>query len=362
MASYRKVHDKDGKHIGWEATIYLGRDADGKPIRKYLRMERERELKKAAKQIELDHREATTSNVGKKRVVTWFEEYVELNQNDFSPATQTLYAGYLKNHYEPFFKQMRMDKVTDHHLKKFQNWLLETLAPSTANRIMSALRGAFTDGLKAKSPFVEFGLVEPNEPDVKAPSVEEFAEIHKAVKGSRYEIPVLLAAWCGFRRAEILALRVDDLDFEKETIRIDQAWSKRKDGRYVLKKPKSKRGMRTERVPPDLMEMIRKMLMEGKVVELNPKGDKLLFNSRPDTFSTSYRNFLRRRGAPAYTFHELRHYHATWLHDHGIEDKYAAKRMGQTVEVLKSTYQHLGLKKQQEVDEKIIAIAKATQL
>ena len=360
MASYRKVHDKDGKHIGWEATIYLGRDADGKAIRKYLRMERERDLKRAAKQIELDHKEAVTSSVGKKRVVAWFEEYVELNRNDFSPATQTLYAGYLKNHYKPFFKQLRMDKVTDHHLKQFQNWLLETLAPSTANRIMSALKGAFTDGLKVKSPFVEFSLVEPNDPDVSAPSVAEFAEIQMAVAGSGYEIPVLLAAWCGFRRAEILALRVDDLDFEKETIRIDEAWSKHKDGKYVLKKPKSKRGAREERVPPGLMERIRKMLTDGKVVELNPSGDRFLFNSRPDTFSTSYRNFLRRRGAPAYTFHELRHYHATWLWDSEIPDKYAAKRMGQTVEVLKSTYQHLGLKKQDEVDEKVIAIAKAT--
>lgn len=362
MASYRKVHDKDGKHIGWEATIYLGRDADGKAIRKYLRMERERDLKKAAKQIELNHKEVVTSSVGKKRVVAWFEEYVELNKNDFSPATQTLYAGYLKNHYKPFFKQMRMDKVTDHHLKRFQNWLLETLAPSTTNRIMSALKGAFTDGLKAKSPFVEFDLVKPNEPDVKAPTASEFAAILKAVKGSRYEIPVLLAAWCGFRRGEILALRVNDLDFEGETIRIDEAWSKRKDGTYVLKGPKSERGARKERVPPELMDMIRKMLMEGKVVELNPQGDRFLFNSRPDTFTSSYRNFLRRRSAPAYTFHELRHFHATWLWDNGIEDKYAAKRMGQTVEVLKSTYQHLGLEKQQEVDEKIIAIAKATQI
>ena len=122
---------------------------------------------------------------------------------------------------------------------------------------------------------------------------------------------------------------------------------------------RSERGFRTERVPEELMNMIKKMISDKKIVELNPTGNAFLWNIRPDTFSTSYRNFLRRRNAPAYTFHELRHYQATWMFNQGFPDKYAARRMGQTEEVLRNTYQHLGLKKKEELDEKVVQITKA---
>lgn len=353
MAYIRKMPNGN-----FQATVYLGRDADGKPVREYITDPSKRVVERKAKELEINTKAKALTDVGNMRVVDWFEMHVELNEHDFSPSTIDLYLGYLKNHYKPFFKLMRVKQINHLHLKQFQSRLLRTLAPSTVSRIMSALRGAFTEGMGRDSPFEEVTIVKPNDPDVRAPSSEEFLEILEAVRGSRYEIPVLLAAWVGLRRAEVLALRVNDLNFEKNTIRIDEAWSKTKDGTYVLKDPKSKRGKREERIPDELMTMIREHIMgNGKVVNLKPNAEEFLFSSRPDTFSTSYRNYLRRRNAPAYTFHELRHYHATWLFENNIPDKYAAKRMGQTVEVLKETYQHLGLKKQEEVDEKIMEIA-----
>mgnify|MGYP001171389488 CR=1 FL=1 len=359
MAYIRKNLDANGRVVSHTAEIFLGRDENNKPIRHYVTRKKERDCIREAKKIELDFREKNTADIGKKKVVVWFQEYLDINEGGkLTDGTITLYTGFLKNHYKPFFKQMKMEKVTDYHLKRFQSNLLKKLAPSTTNRIMSALRGAFTEGLKHHSPFKDFEIVKANEPNVSAPNTREFQEILKAVEGSRYEIPVLLAGWCGFRRGEILALRVNDLDFEKGTIRIDEGWTKNKKGTYTLKTPKSKKGIREERVPDELMSMIKKMLTKGKVVELDPEGKRFLWNSRPDTFSPRNRNYRRRRDAPRYTFHELRHFHATWMWENGIPDKYAAKRMGQTEEVLRSTYQHLGLEKQREIDEKIVQIAK----
>ncbi len=357
MAYIRPNYDKGGKIRSYTAEIYLGRDHENKKIIKYVTRKLKRDVEREAKKIELEHHRSNEFNVGKKRVVDWFAEYLKLN-TDLGPGTVTLYEGYLKNHYKPFFRNTRMEKVTGYHLKRFQSELLKTLARSTVNRIMSALSGSFTDGLKDKTPFKDINVVTANKPDVSAPSDEEFARIWDAVRGSRYEIPVLLAAWNGFRRAEILALRENDMDFENNTIRIDESWTK--SGKvYIIKTPKSERGFRTERVPEELMNMIKKMISDKKIVELNPTGDAFLWNIRPDTFSTSYRNFLRRRNAPAYTFHELRHYQATWMFNQGFPDKYAARRMGQTEEVLRSTYQHLGLKKKEELDEKVVQITKA---
>lgn len=349
----------------YQAEIFVGRDANGKPIREYITRPTWKECARAAKERELELEERSLMDIPRTRVVAWFEMYLKLNEGEFSPATIALYERYLRNHYTPFFKRMKLCDVNQVHIKQFQAQLLaeKGLAKSSVNRIMSALKAAFGEALGDSSPFKDFKIVGPNEPNVKAPTMEEFLKIWDAVKGSRYELPVLLAAWCGFRRGEILALRVNDLDFENGTIRIDEAWTKTKDGTYVLKPPKSKRGLRTERAPDELMDMLKAYITKaGNLVRIIPCKDMFLFGGRPDTFSTAYRNFIRRHGAPEYSFHELRHFHATWLFENDIPDKYAAKRMGQTIEVLKSTYQHLGLKKQAEVDEKIISIAKAARI
>ena len=56
---------------------------------------------------------------------------------------------------------------------------------------------------------------------------------------------------------------------------------------------------------------------------------------------------------PKVRFHDLRHYHTSWLYNHDIPDQYAAKHLGHDTLILKSIYQHLGLSKEQEIDDKI---------
>ena len=56
---------------------------------------------------------------------------------------------------------------------------------------------------------------------------------------------------------------------------------------------------------------------------------------------------------PKFRFHDLRHYHATSLYENNIADQYAAERMGHDIKVLKGIYQHLGLNKKKEEDEKV---------
>lgn len=354
MASFKKRANGN-----YQATIYIGRDANGKQLFKYITRPTLKECKAAARLIEQEIEEGKFVNVQNMRLVSWVKEYLETNEKSYAPSTIALYHSYLDNHYEPFFKNLKLNQLNELHIKKFRNYLLDKMTASSANRCLSALKKILADVMKDKSPAKDVALPKPNKPDVKAPSNAEFVEIYKAVQGSRYEIPVLLAAWCGFRRGEILALRVNDIDFDNGTIRIDEAWSKTKEGTYVIKPPKSENGYRTEKAPEELMQKLKEYIRgTGNVIQLRNDSNAFLFDSRPDTFSTSYRNFLSRRKAPKYSFHELRHYHATWLFENDIPDKYAAKRMGQTVEVLKEVYQHLGLKKQAEIDDKILEIAK----
>jgi len=58
------------------------------------------------------------------------------------------------------------------------------------------------------------------------------------VRGIRDEPVILLAGWCGLRREEIFALRPNDLDFENNTLRIDEAYVINDQGKYQIKEHK----------------------------------------------------------------------------------------------------------------------------
>lgn len=342
----------------YQATIYAGRDANGKMIRKYITKPSWKECRDAAREVEQELAEGKFLNIENTRLVVWIEQYLEINKNNYAPSTRVLYKQYLKSHYQPFFGQLKLKQLNEIHLKKFKNYLLERMLPSSARRVMSTLNKILKEALKDKSPTKDVELPKANKSRAKAPTTEEFMLIHAEVKDTKYEPFVLLAGWCGFRRGEIFGLKPDDIDFKKGTIRIDESYSINDDGKFVLGPPKSENGYRTEVAPKYLMDLLKEYVpKESKVTDINKrKSNKRIFRGRPDNFSSDYAKMVFEKKLPKYRFHDLRHYHATWLFDNGVPDKYAAKRMGQTLDVLKNIYQHLGVDKQKEIENKILSI------
>jgi integrase len=51
-------------------------------------------------------------------------------------------------------------------------------------------------------------------------NLEEMTQLFEALKGHKLELPCLVAAFYGLRRAEIVGLRWDAIDFEKDTITV----------------------------------------------------------------------------------------------------------------------------------------------
>ena len=78
-----------------------------------------------------------------------------------------------------------------------------------------------------------------------------------------------------------------------------------------------------------------------------------MFDTRPDSFSTNFGEWIQSKKLPDVTFHALRHYHATYLYEQGIPDKYVADRLGHDIVVLKQIYQHIGVDSEKALDEKI---------
>ena len=62
MASIRKM--KNGK---FQATVYVGRDSDGKQLREYITADTERECKAQARKMETELDEGTFVNIENKK-------------------------------------------------------------------------------------------------------------------------------------------------------------------------------------------------------------------------------------------------------------------------------------------------------
>ena len=361
MASIKKLSNGS-----YQATIYIGKDENGKRINKYVTKRGWHECKKAVQEIEQENVEGKLSDVDNIRISEWIKNWLEIHKNKYSPSTYVLYLGYLKNHYRPFFKQMKFKDLREIHLKKFLNELLGKMSSTSARRVMSCLRPILYDALKNKSPMRDIKLPKEDKVDYSdVPTPEKFKAIHNSVRGTRDEPVILLAGWCGLRREEIFALRPNDLDFVNSTIRIDEAYVINDQGKYQIKSTKSENGLREVATPPYVMDLLKVVIRDGfalkkkerKVIEITDKktkNDQLMFPMRPDSYTSYLAKLVKNKKIPKTRLHFLRHYHATWLYENDVLDHLAAERLGHDIKMLKAVYQHLGVKKKDEINRKII--------
>lgn len=342
MASFKKRPNG-----AYQATIYVGRDADGKQLFRYVTRPTLRECKVAAREIEQEIEEGRFVNVPNTRLATWMDKWLDLNEGSLSPSTFTSYLMYVDKHFKPYFKGLKLKQINETHIKQYINDKLKVLSPTTVRKHFFVLRRILQDVLKHKNPARDI------KPPVKEDFVPhiltdaEFQQIYDVFKKHKYEPIILLAAWCGLRRGEIFALKWDDINWEDATIRVDESRSITKDGTYIDKKPKSRKGIRSVVAPEYLMGLLAGLRKKQKQI------DPRIFPIRPDQCSSYFAKKIKEHNLPPIRFHDLRHYHASWLYKQGIPDQYAAQRLGHDIQVLKGIYQHIDAHRQTELDNKV---------
>lgn len=390
MASIKKL--PNGR---FQATVFIGRDANGKQLKKKVTFDSEKEAKKFARDLEQEIEERKYTNMDNTRASAWFDNWLELNKNSLSPSTYISYKMYVEAHFKPAFGSFKLGQIKELHIKKYINDKLTDLSSTTVRKHILVLRKMLYDALKQKSPCTDIEVPKAEKYKPYVLSEKEFEQIHNAIKGTRDEPIVLLAAWCGLRLGEIFGLKWDDVNWEKGLIRIDENMAISENG-YIDKKPKSDNGLRNVVVPQDLMTLLKSYRLEqatpdtvkkGKVPEskkslrkwtrvlLKKYGSKTIeeipeelkenflaefreiqsriFLMRPDSYSTYFGELIDEKKLPPIRFHDLRHYHASWLYKRGIPDQYAAQRLGHDIKVLKGIYQHLEVDVKTETDNLI---------
>jgi integrase len=180
--------------------------------------------------------------------------------------------------------------------------------------------------------------------------VEQTAELIEVLRGTRLFVPVLLAALCGLRRGEIVALRWAQVDLDGAQIAIVQSAEKTRSGvRY--KEPKSGRA-RTVALSATMVDELRahRARQAQELLRLGVRlSDATCVCARadglplhPDTLTIDWLRKIAGTSLPRLRFHDLRHAHATHMLASGVHPKVASERLGHSkVGITLDLYSHV---------------------
>ena len=157
----------------------------------------------------------------------------------------------------------------------------------------------------------------------------------------RYRAAVLLAAWCGLRRGEVLGLRLADVDLAAGTVTVRRNRVELLENNRAAfdAEPKTDAGKRTVVIPPHVVPV----LAEHMARWAGPDRVFVGRDGRPmrgDAVRQAFDRARRKAGMPGFRFHDLRHTGQTLAAATGATVKDLMRRLGHASPVASYRYLH----------------------
>lgn len=319
----------------WRTQVYVGKDRNGKRIMRSFTASTKRESEKLASIYLAEHNEYESS----EKLSIAMERYIKEREAVISPLTVRGYKTIekmLKDDYGAFCERELSD-IGKRELQTVVSDMTERkLSPKTiANRI--GFLSAVFNYHDVRFPHVK--LPEKKKPVLRIPSETDVKKIIKLVEGTEMEIPVLLAAFGGLRRGEIIALTMDDVI--GYSIRVNKAIVESGDGSLVEKPPKTYESNRTVKMPKYIIQKIKK---RGYITKI----------TKPRVLTNRFCRLMAANDMKGIRFHDLRHFCASYLLGLGIDEAFVMKRMGwSNSATMKNIYRHSLPEKEMSNNRKI---------
>jgi integrase len=302
-------------------------------------------------------REAETGlglDPGRATVGEWLQAWLDQKRPQLASKTFERYEQVVRLHLLPALGRVPLRKLHPQHVRALHAQLLEAgLHPRTVLHVHRVLHTAFQDAVRQElvGRNVCDAVRPPRVParEVTVPSEEELAKLLRAVRGSRLELPVTLALLCGLRRGEVLALRWEDVDFDRGVLMVRRSLEVTRAG-LQLKETKTG-GARAVAVPAQVLQLLRahRRRQAEERLRAGPSwaDHGLVCPGRdgrpwhPDALSWEFLRLARSLGLRL-RFHDLRHAHASYLLRTGADVRTVAARLGHSTPTLTlNTYGHL---------------------
>ena len=159
----------------------------------------------------------------------FIQEWLEIIRSKIGEVTYASYKCNIEKCIAPYFKARRytLQDLERHpkYIQEFYQSMLDSgLSPSTVIRrhanVRKCLQYAFQIGLIKSNPADRVEKPRKIKYEATIYNKEELDILFKAVKGDPLELAVIVGAFYGLRRSEVVGLKWNAIDFEKKTISI----------------------------------------------------------------------------------------------------------------------------------------------
>ena len=291
-------------------------------------------------------------------------EWLEIAKGRLAVATYSSYAAMIKKPIGPYFRQrnLTLRELEARHLQMFYSEMFRKVKPNTVIHyhaiIHSALKYAVKTDMLVQNVADKVDRPKKNSFQPVFLSVEEMQKMFEALRGTKLELPVLVAAFYGFRRGEVLGLKWDAIDFERGTISVIRTVTTiTLDGKQTEIEQQSAKTKSSLRTLPLIGSFREYFLQVKEAQELNKQICGNCYNHKYDGFvfvdelgermranylTSAFPKFLESHGLRRMRFHDLRHSCASLLLSNGISMKQIQIWLGHsTFSTMADIYAHL---------------------
>lgn len=302
---------------------WCGKYKDTNDKWRYIYRKTKKEVKQALREALKDRDEGISPS--KLTINDVLTTWIEDSRHEVSERTmsnrESLIRVHISNH--PI-GNTKLSELNHGHLRDYLRSKQE-LSKSSRTKLISFLKHAASEGVRLRvlrfNPVDGFRAPSQGKDEINILSREQINHLLYSVRGHRYELIVVLGATCALRVGEALAIRWEDIEFERGTIQIAHTiWNGK------IYPPKTRASIRTLKLPKKALEALtrRKDKDMGYLCPTNTGKPTDTGNFHPQ-----WKAILETAELPRETtFHSLRHGAASLLLNQNVPVPVVSKYLG----------------------------------
>ena len=401
MANVRE-NKRNGKVVSYRFTACIGRDAQGKQVRRYATWEIPEGLtptkaKKAAERAADDWEQEVRAEYQKEKEMgrayrlppekrhddfvsfindTWLP--LQIRGGNAKPTTIAFYEHMAKI-ITGYFRGAVLQEISPIDIQKYfvylrtehKSKLGKPLSPKTLRHQYVTLNVIFEYAEKqeiiTKNPMDKVDGPKREKKPVEALTQEQAARFFQLLSDCPLDFHCILylLITTGIRRGECMGLQWKDIDEKACTISIERNVSYTPESGVVVSTPKTAHSVRTIPIMPSTLNLLQQWREQTerehpntilKEAFLFPKGDDVFAARDPNSVTRRVKRFMKNNDFPDLSPHDLRHSCATLLLSQGADIKSVQEILGHAdASTTLNFYVKADLKQMQAATEKFAA-------
>lgn len=246
----------------------------------------------------------------------FLESYV---RNNLRPRTYDYYKYLIESRLKKWFGNKDITVIKRADIMDFLNNYSKDLEKSTLRKYRNCIITMFN--YAKKKEYIQINVAEkidiPNGKKVeKKENCYTYSQLQILLKELETEkeerkMFVIIAMMTGLRREEICPLTINDIDLTNNLIYINKAMIESKEYGVLITDTKNISSVRVVDMPDSLSKILKDYI--------NTINGERLFHVLPDTMTSWFYKFVKRKRLPHITLHGLRHSYATYLMSNNVD-------------------------------------------